>query len=309
MADLDQMDTVLRDALHRSAQPGDASGVADAIRARLDAGDGGTTAAGSTAPGWGGPGVLAWLPWIGVVVAAGIVGGALGASGYFGGPTADASSTEPSAVIARSVDARACVEGPAVTALLADTRVLAVLRNDDSTWVGVRNPSSLSATVWVPVEVLVVDSGDDPVNGLPIGGTCAQIVAAEEPIPGDPTAEPDDPDAPASPQQPAPAPPPVQQPGDTTPPIIQQVSVDTNACPAVISLVASDNVAVTSVTLSWTGAATGSAAMTLVAGTWRYNYDSADAPEGTMTFTAVARDAAGNTSSPSGASTYMACLI
>ena len=57
----------------------------DAIRRRVADGDTGTPAPGPTAPGWGG-GVSSWLPWLALVVVAGLGGTALGASGLVGTP-------------------------------------------------------------------------------------------------------------------------------------------------------------------------------------------------------------------------------
>src|SRR5690606_39305511 len=68
----------------RAAAPGDPSGVADAVRARVAAGDLGAPASASVAPGWAGASGAAWLPWAGVVVVAGLVGGGLGVAGVFG---------------------------------------------------------------------------------------------------------------------------------------------------------------------------------------------------------------------------------
>ena len=49
MADFDALDGRLRDALGQAAQQGDSAGVADAIRARVAAGDPGTSVASSSA--------------------------------------------------------------------------------------------------------------------------------------------------------------------------------------------------------------------------------------------------------------------
>lgn len=76
-----ELDDLMRASLTRSMQPGDSTGVADAIRARLDSGDRGTPAATS------GFGATRWWRtwWVGVltiIVAVGIVvGGVLVAQG------------------------------------------------------------------------------------------------------------------------------------------------------------------------------------------------------------------------------------
>jgi len=310
VADGENLDSVVRRALGEAAEPADSAGVADAIRARVASGDLGVAATASTAPGWGGLGALGWLPWIGVVVAAGIVGGTLGATGYLGGPSSDAPVESSVIAVTRTVDARSCVGGDVVATLAADTRVLAVLRSDDERWAGVRSPSALGETVWIPVSTLTPDDGQPSVSDLPVGGACPVIEALDDSPARATSEDPDDvtPDpAPDPNPDPDPAPPP--PPSDTTPPTVQQLSVDVNGCPAVIQAVAADNVGVTQVTLSWSGVAAGSGAMSLVSGTWRYLYDSENLPEGNMTFTAIARDAAGNASAPAVTNVYMVCVL
>ncbi|MDX2025285.1 hypothetical protein [Microcella sp.] len=250
MADGNNLDDLMRRGLTDAAQPADPTGVADALRARVDGGDAGVTVSSSVAPGWGGLAVRSWLPWV-TVVAVAIVGGTLGALAFFGGSTIESTDARPVVVESPSVDSQSCAERPAAGGVC-------------------------------PTSEQLVDSpapSDDPSEAPPAPET-------------DP-----DPDR-------APAPP-----SDTTPPTVQQVSIDSNPCPAVIEAVASDNVGVTQVTLSWSGVATGSAAMSLVSGTWRYLYDSENLPEGTMTFTAVARDAAGNASGPMSATDYVVCVL
>ena len=251
MADGNNLDDLMRRALNDAAQPADPTGVADALRARVDDGDRGVTVSSSVAPGWGGLAVRAWLPWLGVIVVAAIVGATLGATGVFGGSMTETTDASPVVVESRSADPQSCGEEPGAGGVCPTSEQL-----DDSP-----APSA------------------DPSEAPPAPET-------------DP-----DPD-------PAPAPP-----SDTTPPTVQQVSIDSNPCPAVIQVVAADNVGVTQVTLSWSGVATGSAAMSLVSGTWRYLYDSENLPEGTMTFTAIARDAAGNASAPVSATDYIVCVL
>lgn len=97
-------------------------------------------------------------------------------------------------------------------------------------------------------------------------------------------------------------------PADTTSPTISSISLNPNDFfyneePVTIQVSASDDTAVTGVTLSWSGAMSGSTQMSFVNG--RGWLASTRAPSGTgdgpVTFTAVARDAAGNTSSPASA--------
>lgn len=249
MANGNNLDDLMRRALNDAAQPGDPTGVADALRARVDAGDLGVTVSSSVAPGWSGFGVRAWLPWLGVIVAAAIVGATLGATGVFAGSTTETTDASPVVVETRSVDPQSCGEGPGV------------------------------------------------------GGVCP----TSEQLDDSPAPSADPSEAPPAPEpDPVPAP---AAPSDTTLPTVQQLSIDSNPCPAVIEAVAADNVGVTQVTLTWSGAATGSAAMSLVSGTWRYLYDSENLPEGIMTFTAIARDAAGNASAPMSATDDVVCVL
>ncbi len=107
-----------------------------------------------------------------------------------------------------------------------------------------------------------------------------------------------------------PAPAPVAPAADTTGPTLGGASrspsevfaADSEAdyCDIVstISVVANDNVAVTGVLISWTGVESGSGQMSSGA-SWTFAFNPAQStPTGDVTFTLVARDAAGNTSAP-----------
>lgn len=305
MADLDESDAAWREAFRRSAQPGDPTGVADAIRTRLAAGDQGTVVAGSTVPGWGARSALSLLPWLALAVVAGVVGALIGGAGGSGAgdPTVPGTWTISAP---HSLEVRSCAEGPATGMLPAGSRVLAVRRSADSLWAGVRDPRHPESTVWLLASALTLDPGVPPLTELPIGGACPTVAAAPtaEPTPVEPPAPPDPGLAPVPQPDPVPVPP-----ADTTGPTIHQLAVDVNGCPALVQVLATDDVAVAQVALTWSGAATGSAQMSLVSGTWRYAYDSAHAPEGSMTFRAVASDAAGNPSAPVVQNVYMVCLI
>lgn len=67
-----EIDDVLSSALKRVAEPGDPTGVADAIRARIAAGDTGTPASSS---GFRRTGWRRWLPWIGALLLLLLIGG------------------------------------------------------------------------------------------------------------------------------------------------------------------------------------------------------------------------------------------
>lgn len=292
MAEFDGLDGVLRDALQRAAQPGDSAGVADAIRSRVAAGDPGASVASSTAPGWGG-GAWSWLPWLGLVVLAGVGGTALGASGVF--------ASEPreilagyTAVLDDTAPAASCPGGPVIGTLSAGDRVLAVARSEDSAHLGVRDPNDFARTLWFDRAVVIVDAGQADVATLPVEACPVATVTIAEPTPV-PT------------EDPVPGPIPVPQPGpsDTTAPSISQVGASDTSIwdcapdnKVTLSVVAVDNVGVASVRVSWSGApGNGSAQMAKSGGQWLYTYTSPYPAFGNVTFTFEALDAAGNASS------------
>ena len=281
MAEFDELDSRLRDALGRAAEQGDSTGVADAIRARVAAGDPGTSVSSSTAPGWGG-GVFSWLPWLALIVAGAIVGGAVGVSGLVGRPEG-ATVVDVPAALAESAPAYACVDGERIGRLAAGTRVLATQRSDDSRWVGVRDPGSVGSTVWVGLGDVALDGGMSALDALPVGGACPVAVVST----------------------PTPTPTPEPIPVDSTDPAISQASASpaqlymiNNQRTSTISAVVTDAGGVASVTATWSGVASGSASMQRNGSQWSLAYT---APEGTatgtITFTIEARDRAGNRSS------------
>jgi len=299
MAEFDALDSRLRDALGQAAQPGDPTGVADVIRSRVAAGDPGTSVASSTAPGWGGSGALGWLPWIGVVVAVGITGGAVGASGLLGGPIEAQQHVVGISIASETVPASGCAGGPVVETIPAGTPVLAVARDESGQWLGVRDPASPETVVWVAAGAFTLDDGQSPVSDLPIGGGCPVVVTPTPTPTPTPTSEPAP--EPAPPPQPQPVPQP--QP-DTTAPTVQAASSTPvvywmNGDPSVtISATATDDRGVVSATVSWSGQASGSQNMTFAGGVWSYTYDppgSQTLPTSDLTFVVTARDAAGNT--------------
>jgi hypothetical protein len=296
MAEFTELDGMLRDALQRAAQPGDSTGVADAIRSRVAAGDPGTSVAASTAPGWGG-GVSGWLPWLGLIVLAGIGGTALGASGVIAGEPREILAGY-TAVLDDSAPAASCPGGPVIDELFAGDRVLAIARSEDSGYLGVRDPNDFARTLWFDRAVVVVDAGQADVDSLPIEACPVATVQVIEPTPV-PTVEP----------EPEPEPPPVPQPGpsDSQSPAILQywATPDTNVYHdgadnfVVFHALASDNVGVTGLNVSWTGVHSGAGQMSWTGSEWRFTYT---VPSGTsfgdITFTFRAKDAAGNMSNP-----------
>jgi len=88
-----EIDDLLSSTLKRVAHPGDAAGVADAIRSRVDAGDTGTPA---TSSGFGRRGFFRWWPWIAAVVLLLGIGGPFAAIGLI--PSEDVAAPPTPAV-------------------------------------------------------------------------------------------------------------------------------------------------------------------------------------------------------------------
>lgn len=299
MADFDALDGRLREALQQAAQQGDSAGVADAIRARVAAGDAGTSAAGSTAPGWGG-GAGAWMPWLGLIVVGALVGGVAGVSGAVGRPEGETVVDIPVA-IGDSAPIAACADGPIVGRIPAGTRALAVERSDDSLWVGIRDPRTLGGTLWVALGDISLDDGTPALAELPVGGACPEpavvTLPAPEPVPS---------------EEPAPQPNPPAPTPDTTAPSIGNINVQWSNCYFLVTVPVSDNVGVASVNISWSGVPGGSSRpMTPQGGgVWRLEVSgSSNVYGGNYTFTVVATDSAGNSSQRVSAPTNIQCLI
>ena len=228
-----ELDDVLRQSFARIAEPGDPAGVADALRARMAAGDTGTPAATSgfrAGRGW-------FWPFLALAVVLGVLGGALGASGAF------------------TSDIPAAVEPPSVSV---------------ETGQPTATPSpTATPTVTVTPTVEPVETGQPTAEPLPP----APVADVSGPTLGGASRSPSEVFA-----------------ADSDAPYCDIVST--------ISVVANDNVAVTGVLISWTGVESGSGQM--VSGpSWTYSFNPAQTtPTGDVTFTLIARDAAGNTSAP-----------
>ncbi|HYQ64972.1 sigma-70 family RNA polymerase sigma factor [Actinophytocola sp.] len=120
--------------------------------------------------------------------------------------------------------------------------------------------------------------------------------------------------------QPPPPPPPPPPSGDTTPPVVTSASAEPTTIYATycqqspasssVQATASDDVGVTSVTLTWSGkAGSGSAAMSRDGDTW-YSGMGDFANPGDVSWRVIATDAAGNTSEPrSGRITVRDCPV
>lgn len=299
MADLD---TMLRESLNRLAVPADPAGVAEAIQRRLDAGDPGTP------PPKGGPGIAGILPWIGVALVAGIVGGVLGGFGLFGHPIAPVSLSVVS-VGDQMVPGLDCPGGAAAASFQPGERVLAVARSADSSYLGLRDPADRSRTVWVSTSSVVRDPHEKAVSSLPVGGCPAPTtsVVPPTPRPGHSVATP-----PTKPVKPPTKPTPPK--GDTTKPQIaakapqpgtiygyhpvQECSPGTST----IVVVASDNVGVTSVTATSSFSAAVITRISVSGNVYTYTVHAVYAtpnPDTHIPVTFTARDAAGNHASTS----------
>jgi cell division septation protein DedD len=189
------------------AEPGDASGVADAIRARVEAGGTGSSGSsgssggagvGGASSGGAGAGAagrsLTWLPWLslaGLVLVVAVAGAAAGFSGALGrpgsGPARAADVAGIAASVGSGVQAFGCPGGGVATSLAPGTRVLAVERSDSGSWLGIRDPYELTRTVWLPAGAVVVADGQPALDTLPIGGCPAP---SSEPPSAEPTATP-----------------------------------------------------------------------------------------------------------------------
>jgi hypothetical protein len=257
--------------------------LADAIRQRVADGDTGTPAPGSTAPGWGG-GVSGWLPWLAMILVAGIAGSAIGLSGALGAPLEQVTVLQSSASVITVAPTFACPGGPQVGQLRGGDHVVAVERSDDSAYLGVRNPYDVSEVVWLETSVLVVDAGQPDISGLPVGACPAVAVQYGTPTP---TPEP----------EPA---------GDTSAPRILQAGgtmpfYSANGASTTISAVATDDVGVRRITISITrpDGATSSAEMDYVGGeNFSYVYAPGPSPVGVYRFVLTAYDRAGNAGAP-----------
>ena len=257
---------------------------------------------------------LGWLPWVGAIVVAATVGGTLGLIGVFGHPTTSRIVLSSDASLNVTAPAYNCPGGELVTNLQAHDKVLAVKRSTDSDYLGVRDPLNLGRVVWVRAADVSVNAHQAAIATLPVG-SCPQIQGILMPPTNQGDTTPVAPTNPTKPTQPVKPPAP-----DTTAPTLGTPTAATpTVCNAIgsgpfndtISVTASDNVGVTSVAISWSGATSSSSvAMTPSGSSWSYVYKTGTSTaDGTVTFQVQARDAAGNLSSPTKVSvTQTGCL-
>jgi hypothetical protein len=307
MANTEGFDSFLSLAMKKAAQANEetaaqaeahAAEALASIRERLQNFETGTTVTGPVAPGWGSS-VPSWLPWISPIVLAGVLGGALGASGLLGGSAGPSGGDIPAYVNSSETAAiYSCPGGPQVGTIPASTRVLAVARDADGAFLGARDPSALTTTVWFETGDLILDADSPDPASLPVEECPEVTVTLVTPPPAPEPTETTPPDDGNN----NPPPPP----SDTTAPTQTKMTANPtlviNEQSSQISINASDNVGVTGVALSWSGpnGITGSAPMVLTSGTWRYTWSYANMSNGfgNWTFTARASDAAGNLSAP-----------
>ena len=245
-----------------------------------------------------------WLPWIAIGAAAALVGGGLGVSGVV--------SHERQTVVeigalttARTTPGYTCPGGGATAQLDRGARVLALARNDDASWVSVRDPRSTASIVWVPVSRIEVDDDQGAVGDLPLGDPCPAV--SLPPL--------DVVDAPVVPEAPAPGPAPAAPApvADTTKPTLSGAA----ATPAhvgcgvstILSVNAADNVGVAGGSVTITGPNAQTKPLTLSGGVWQWTYTPTNGIYQNITATFTAVDAAGNVSAPAAITVYLECLI
>jgi hypothetical protein len=238
-----------------------------------------------------------WLPWIGAVVVVGAIGATAGALGAFGTPApAKASSA---IVLGAGIDALDCPGGASVAQLQGGERVLALKRSDDSHYVQVRNPYDINQLVWLSAGIVSIDRHQPAIDTLEVAG-CPKPTMALDPLPV----------APVVPAAPAPGKSghvtPPAPPKETVKPVIVKASANpttiVNDSATTITVVATDNVGVTAVTATLSGAAGGSVVFHPVGGGfWQAPFSSSStvpSSYGNILFTIYAHDAAGNLTAP-----------
>lgn len=298
---MSELDELLGGALKRAAQPGDPTGVADAIRSRVDAGDTGTPAAN---PGFGtAGGLLGVLPWIGLVLVTGVLGAIVGVTGVFG-LAAPAAASGLSVSVTNTVAGLACPAGGPLVQLQPGERVLAVQRSQDTKYLAVRDPYQLDRTVWVATGAVVIDKGEKDAASLPVGGcpTPTTSVTPEPTIEVAPEPEPSASKKPSTPTQPG------QPAGDTSGPAMgSPTASNTKICytgsgftptTSVITVSADDPSGVASVVATWSTVGGSPKNLAHGSGTnWSFTFSSPPVGSQTdVTITLTAKDALGNAS-------------
>ena len=229
-----------------------------------------------------------------------VVGSVLGVTGVAGRPVLNQTSANTGILIGLNVAARSCPGGPVVAELSPGSRVVAIARSADGASVQVRNPIDTRSRAWVPAGELMSDRGEAAVASLPVGAACPTVT-----VPALTAAAPAVPPAPGKPSKPI-QPPPAS---DTTKPTEGKPTALIENCRTTVTVSASDNVGVTSVSLSWSGTNTGFGSMSSIGGGQWQKVFLTGMHDGSTTFAAVAHDAAGNASSANSVTASLQCLI
>jgi hypothetical protein len=332
---MSELDVLLRESLGRLAEPGDPTGVADAVRARVGAaGAGGETPPGAGPTGGGGSGAAGaggggastgfWGGWapLAVLGAVGLVGG-IGLALAQEPDALAADATVPLEIsLPMTVPGAACPGGAPVAQLDGGAHVLALYRSEDGAFLAVRNPALLGQTVWIPASSAIVDEGQDvealPVDGCHEGG---EIVAAPEPEPVPTETAP----LPEETTDPKPGPKPQPEPApDTSAPTISGGQFSPGSLKGAgagcggngqttITLSVTDNVGVTGVVAADNHANVAMSAGSQSGSNWTFVATASNQPSSgsnvsvTVTFTAT--DAAGNSSQATRNFTFEYCLF
>jgi hypothetical protein len=225
---------------------------------------------------------LGWLPWVAFIVVAGVVGGTAGATGVFGREIDGVTVASSTAIVSDSATAYSCPGGSVVGSVAEGSRVLAIKRSEDSAYLAVRDPQDIRSTVWLDRAVVQVDAGLD-VSTLPTGACPVVtipkpvVVAPAPPVEVDDTTAPEILNAGAAP-------------GTIT---IQGYSAYCGVDQSVVSVTATDDVEVTSVTATWAG---GRAALSQSGDTWKFVFS--NPADDSYSVVMTAQDSAGNVSAP-----------
>ncbi|MES1211934.1 MAG: hypothetical protein ABUT11_00145, partial [Leifsonia sp.] len=221
----------------------------------------------------------------------------------FGHPVKDVTVPVDSILMPPTVQAESCPGGPVVASVERGARVVAIARNADGTQVQVRNPRDVLQLVWVPTSQVDADTGEAAVSSLPLGAECPTVSVAQAPV----VVTPVTPTKPVKPTHPGTP--------DTTKPTVGKPTFNSPVqnCYVKVSTTASDNVGVTSVSISWTSAGGnnnhGSGQMTATGGHWEFVLQGNTLANQVTTFVVTAHDAAGNSSAANSAAYSIQCLI
>ncbi|MEQ1873524.1 MAG: hypothetical protein ABL953_07340 [Ilumatobacteraceae bacterium] len=236
-------------------------------------------------------GVSRLLPVLGVAGLA--VGGTLG----FTVLSPDDDGSGGVAVDVQQYSLYDCPDGALVGSAYAGDRVFVTGRDESGGWLEIRDPRNESVVLWVPTGAVDPDAVidvpvhecEEPIEAVVVDESTTTTVTTDTTPVTDP---------PASDDQA-----PVASPPNASPGVIYDGDTDDADCPetATITVTATDNVAVTQVTGTYTGVGGSPKAFSKGAGnTWTATFgpfsELAPAFDQDITIVIVARDAAGNSS-------------